>query len=140
MKISKLIKDPLMNDSSANANTLGQLIRQGRATKELSIRDLAESADVPRSTLLDLELGRVASPHPATLQSLANTLELPLADVYAAAGYAEAQGLPSFAPYLRSKYRDLPPDARAELAHSFQIITKKYGYDTTGPAPGADEN
>lgn len=128
-----------MNDTPTNSSALGPLIRQGRAAKQLSIRSLAEKANIPRSTLFDIELGKVATPHPMALQSLARTLDLPLTDVYAAAGYTEPEGLPSFTPYLRSKYGDLPPDARAELATSFERIAKKYGYDASGPAPGEDE-
>jgi transcriptional regulator with XRE-family HTH domain len=129
-----------MNEPSKNSSALGPLIRQGRTAKHLSIRSLAALTDIPRSTLFDLELGQVATPHPIALQALARALDLPLTDVYAAAGYTEPEGLPSFTPYLRSKYADLPADARAELATSFERIAKKYGYDASGPAPGEDEH
>ena len=47
--------------------------------------------------------------------------------------------LPSFTPYLRSKYRDMPLEARKEIEQSFGEIAKKYGYDGSGPLPGEDE-
>lgn len=74
------------------------------------------------------------------LQALATALDLELADLYSAVGYSSAESLPSFTPYLRSKYGDLPAPAQAELAQSFQHIAHKYGYDANGPAPGEDEN
>lgn len=129
-----------MNTSPNNANSLGELVRHAREARDFSIRDLADQAEIGRSTLLDLEQGKVASPNPTTLQSLATVLEIDLADIYAAAGYAQPAGLPSFTPYLRSKYADLPDDAKAELEKSFAHIADKYGYDPAGPKPGEDEN
>jgi hypothetical protein len=91
------------------------------------------------SNVIRLEQGAIASPRPDTLKSLADVLQLDLADVYAAAGYVQPQGLPSFAPYLRSKYGKLPASAQAELERNFARIAEKYGYDPNGPAPGEDE-
>ena len=129
-----------MNTSPSNINHLGELIRKSRTARDLSIRDLADEAEIGRSTLLDLEQGKVASPNPTTLQTLATVLKIDLADIYAAAGYSQPEGLPSFTPYLRSKYADLPDEARAELEKSFSHIAGKYGYDPAGPKPGEDEN
>ena len=63
-----------------------------------------------------------------------------MADLYAAAGYPTPTELPSFTPYLRSKYGGLPPEARAELQETFQRLSEKYGYDGDGPADGEDEH
>lgn len=128
-----------MTMSSTKLQALGDQIRQAREAKTLSIRDVADRTGIGRSTLLDLEQGKVASPNPTTLASLAELLDLDLADLYATAGYTSPQGLPAFTPYLRSKYGDLPPAAQAELTRSFEHIAKKYGYDADGPAPGQDE-
>ena len=128
-----------MTNSSNNLEALGEQIRAAREAKSLSIRDVAEQASLGRSTLLDLEQGRVASPNPTTLASLATVLDLHLADLYATAGYTPPTALPAFTPYLRSKYGDLPPAAQAEISRSFDHIAKKYGYDADGPAPGQDE-
>lgn len=75
------------------------------------------------------------------LRALAQPLEVPVADLYAAAGFALPDELPTFTPYLRSKYRALPPKAQAELQQSFARITAKYGYSegSSGPAAGEDE-
>ena len=45
--------------------------------------------------------------------------------------------LPSFRPYLRAKYHDLPPDAITELERNFADIARRYGTD--GPQDGEDE-
>jgi hypothetical protein len=66
-------------------------------------------------------------------------LKLELADVYAMADYAVPDDLPSFQPYLRTKYRDLPQRAIADLNKAFTDIAKRHGYDARGPSPGEDE-
>lgn len=128
-----------MTHSSNNLTALGEYIRAAREAKSLSIRDVAEQASIGRSTLLDLEQGRVASPNPTSLSSLASVLDLQLEDLYATAGYTPPAALPAFTPYLRSKYGDLPTAAQAEIRESFDHIAKKYGYEADGPAPGQDE-
>jgi hypothetical protein len=87
-----------------------------------------------------LERGEIAKPTTETLDALATALEIDSASLYEAAGYQQPTALPTFTPYLRSKYSGLPPAARAELASSFAKIAQKYGYDPAGPAPGQDED
>lgn len=128
-----------MNHSSSDLRPLGDTLRQARESKSLSIRNVADSTGIGRSTLLDLEQGKVASPNPTSLARLASLLETELSDLYALAGYTPPNGLPAFSPYLRNKYGDLPAAAQAELARSFEHISEKYGYDPRGPAPGQDE-
>jgi transcriptional regulator with XRE-family HTH domain len=128
-----------MNISPTNSDSLGARLRRAREAKSLSIRDLAELSGIGRSTLLDLEQDRVANPNAGTLTRLADELEIESADLFAAAGYTAPSALPSFTPYLRSKYADLPPAAQAELAQSFAHVAEKYGYQADGPAPGEDE-
>lgn len=129
-----------MNSHTEKPQSLGEMIRSARTAKGLSIRDLSTSSGVARSTLLDLEQDNMAAPNPNHLKSLAQSLDLNLTDLYATAGYVPATGLPSFAPYLRSKYAYLPDEARIELESSFGRIAEKYGYDPVGPSPGEDED
>lgn len=121
------------------AATLGTMIKQARESLGLSARELADRSGMADSNVIRLERGDIANPRPETLKSLADTLKLDLSDVYAAAGYLQPQGLPSFAPYLRSKYADLPKSAQRELEQSFARIAAKHGYDPNGPRPGEDE-
>lgn len=116
---------------------LGSYLRQQRQTKGWSTRQLAAEVGVDMAQIVRLEQGRVQSPKAELLAAIAEQLELPMADVFGLAGFAVPTELPSFRPYLRAKYRDLPTGAVAELERSFQAIAKKYG--TNGPLDGEDE-
>ena len=121
------------------AQLLGKQLKEARAQLVLSAREVADRSGMADSNVLRLEQGAIANPRPETLKSLADALDLDLADLYAAAGYVQPAGLPSFAPYLRSKYADLPPSAQRELERTFHKIATKHGYDPAGPAAGEDE-
>ena len=124
---------------SPKSQRLGQLIRARREQIGMSGRQLAKAIDVPNSTVVRIERGEVAAPTPDKLARLAEALELNLADVYALADYAVPDELPSFQPYLRSKYRDLPDEAVSDLNEAFERVIRKHGYDPAGPQPGEDE-
>lgn len=128
-----------MNDHTQKA--LGQLLAAARNAAGLSYGKLEQITGITKATLYKLEQGSIATPNPTMLPQLAKALNLPLADLYASAGYEQPQSLPTFSPYLRSKYKHLPLKARDELAEAFERITTKYGYDAeqTGPSPGQDE-
>lgn len=116
---------------------LGQLLRHRRDALGLSLRQVGDRVGTTDTTVMRIESGEIASPRGDILRALAEALELPLADLFATAGYAVPRELPSFRPYLRAKYHDLPPEALAELENTFAGIAKRYG--TSGPAPGEDE-
>lgn len=121
------------------ATKLGKMLKKAREANGLSAREVAIRSGMADSNVLRLEQGGIANPRPETLKSLADTLQLDLSDLYSAAGYLQPQGLPSFAPYLRSKYADLPASAHREIEQSFTRIAAKHGYDPNGPKPGEDE-
>lgn len=121
------------------AKELGQFLRTSRQAKGLSIRGLEAIAGVDDGTIVRIEQGAFASPAPEKLAALAAALEVPLADVFALADYPLPTELPSFTPYLRSKYRDLPDSAVADMERYFARLAKKHGFDPNGPAPGQDE-
>lgn len=122
------------------AQNLGAMLKKSREALGLSAREVADRSGMADSNVLRLEQGAIANPRPETLKSLADVLDLDLSDLYAAAGYIQPQGLPSFAPYLRSKYSGLPASAQRELESTFAKIAAKHGYDPNGPKPGEDEN
>jgi transcriptional regulator with XRE-family HTH domain len=105
----------------------------------ISARELSRRSGVNFSSIRRIERGQFAHPRAETLNALAVALEIEPSDLLSAAGYVEANALPSFSPYLRSKYGELPDDARAELERSFERIVRTYGYQASGPAPGEDE-
>ncbi len=119
------------------AEELGAFLRRERQAKGVSARALAAKVGIDMSQIVRLEQGQVASPKADVLAGIAGFLDLPLADVFGLAGYAAPQELPSFRPYLRAKYHELPPGAVAELERTFAKIAKRYG--TGGPRGGEDE-
>lgn len=121
------------------ARELGQRLRERREALDLSIRQLAERTSVNHSTVVRLEQGLIDAPAPDKLSRIAEALGLSLADVYALADYSVPSELPSFRPYLRTKYRNLPAPAVEQLERSFRRVAKQHGFNPDGPAPGQDE-
>src|SRR5581483_11449573 len=121
------------------AKELGRRLRERREALGLSARELAERASTTHTTVVRLEQGAFDTPAPDKLSRIAEALELSLADVFALADYSVPSELPSFRPYLRTKYRDLPAPAVEELERSFRRIAKRHGFDPDGPNPGEDE-
>ena len=121
------------------AKTLGSLLKQKREALGLSLRQLAKVAEVNDVNIFRLERGDWAAPAPDKLARIAEALGLSLADVYALADYAVPTDLPSFKPYLRTKYRSLPQEEVDKIEAYAQKLAKKHGVNLQGPAPGDDE-
>src|SRR4051812_27272090 len=119
------------------AKMLGQRFRKQRAKLGLSARALAERAGVDMATVVRLEQGAFAEPRTETLRAVAHALELPIDDVFARAGYTVPTEL--LVPYLRTKHRNLPPEAITELERYAERLGRRYGIEPLGPAPGEDE-
>lgn len=122
------------------AKRLGQTLRTRREALGLSQRQLAAEAGVNDATIVRIERGAFGAPAPDKLSRIAEALEMRLADVFALADYVVPADLPSFQPYLRSRYRDLPDEAIEDLDRAFSRIVKKHGYQPDGPANGEDES
>jgi len=102
------------------AKSLGQLLRHRRQEMSLTQRQLATLTHMRDSTIVRLERGFFVSPSPAKLKHLATALGLPIADLFALAGYVVPDELPSFEVYLRAKYPGLSVAARTQLSRNFQ--------------------
>src|SRR5690348_5333767 len=107
-----------MNPEQAKA--LGSFLKEHRATLGLSTRAIAARCSVDMATIVRLEQGAFSEPRPDTLRAVAEALGVSVADVFALAEYVVPDELPAFMPYLRNKYRDLPPPAIKELERSFR--------------------
>jgi len=123
----------------SQAKRLGVWLRERRHEAGLGTTELAKRTGINDATVTRIEQGAIASPDPHKLRLIAQELDLNLADVYAMAGYAAPKDLPSFQPYLRRKYRDLPDEAVDDLGRAFDRIIKKHGYEPDGPRDGEDE-
>ena len=111
---------------------LGALVRSKREALDLSLRDLAVRCGVHFSMLGRIEQGQIKAPAPEILQAIAHALDADVQDFYALCGYTISDRLPSFSPYLRSKYGAMPDAAVAELEAYFEDIRKRYGFGEGG--------
>lgn len=102
---------------------VGQMIRELREEKGMSVRGLAAAAQVDSTWLSRVEHGIYVNPDPRYLHRLAKVLGIETMDLFQAANYSD--GLPGFAPFLRSKY-DLPPEAIDQLNAHFELLADKY--------------
>jgi transcriptional regulator with XRE-family HTH domain len=118
---------------------LSRELRRSRQALGLSIRELARRAGVNPTTVMRLEDGDIANPTPTTLVPIAEALGLSPSDLLIWANYTAPDDLPSFRPYLRTKYRRLPTETVNELDEAFKSILKKHGYAANGPQAGEDE-
>jgi hypothetical protein len=98
----------------------------------LSVPQAAEAAGIDASFWRKIEHGLYESPSPKVLAPIAEVIQAPLADLYGLAGYVTSDKLPSFTPYLRSKYQ-LPPKALAELELYFKHLRDHYGIPADRP-------
>jgi transcriptional regulator with XRE-family HTH domain len=102
----------------------------------LRLDEVAARASVDIAGLSRAENGKKI-PAPETLAALATALNLPLADLYQAAGYPLPETLPSLRPYLRRAY-DVPEAAVDEIEQYLQRIAAQYG-GASLPREGEDE-
>jgi transcriptional regulator with XRE-family HTH domain len=124
-----------MNPRQAKA--LGRFLKDRRTALGLSTRTLAGRSDVDMATIVRLEQGAFAEPRTDKLRAVAEALGLSVAEVFAKADYTVPSEL--LVPYLRTKHRDLPPEAISELERYAAKLGRRYGIRPDGPAPGEDE-
>lgn len=117
---------------SPGHHELGAFIRQHREAAGLSMSGLAERARVNRSTIMRWEEG-ARTPGAAELAKLARALDVDFEDLFALAGYVSPLGLPTVAPYLRTKY-GLSGDALAEAERMFAELIEREGGGDAEPA------
>lgn len=117
------------------ARALGAYIRRQREQLGLSARELARRAGI--ADVIRLEQGSLLNPRSSTLTAVADALEVPVADLFAVADWLPADELPSFQPYLRAKFQDLPEQAVAEMDAFLTRLRKRHGL--SGPVGREDE-
>jgi transcriptional regulator with XRE-family HTH domain len=118
---------------------LAAVLKQKRQELGLSASEVARQTGLDVGTISRIERGQIAAPQAGNLKAIARVLQIPATEIFAIADLLPEGELPSFKPYLRAKYGDLPDDAVAELEASFTRIARQHGYDGNGPAPGEDE-
>ncbi len=118
---------------------VGQVISRYRTQLGISASEVSRRAGVAQSTVTRLEAGE-HSPSIDKLSAIASAVAAPMTEVLAAADMLESDELPALTPYLRTKYKHLPPAAHREIAEHFAQVAKDYGIsERGGPRPGEDE-
>jgi transcriptional regulator with XRE-family HTH domain len=106
--------------------TLGEYVRVRRESRGIDFSEAERLSGLDHTTWRKLEAGSPESPSPKTLQAIADTLKVPLDELYLLAGYKLSGKLPSFTPYLRARYH-LPHQAVQELERYFDMLRSFYG-------------
>ncbi|TDU87586.1 helix-turn-helix protein [Kribbella voronezhensis] len=118
---------------------LANIIKEARQEKGYSASELARRAGLQPSTVTRIEAAQLQHPQPETLIVIAHALEKPTSDLFACLNWLPKEQLPSFTPYLRAKYADLPEQVLEKLENHVAKVVRRYGYETNGPEPGQDE-
>jgi len=112
---------------------LGKFIRARRVSRGLSLHEAAAESGLHYSYWSKLEAGQYAAPGPKYLRAIARVLEVRFEDLYGLVGYDLPERLPSFSPYLRTKYDELPPEAVADLERYFALLRSFYNIPEDQP-------
>lgn len=118
---------------------LGDYLRARRLELGWSAKTLADHSGSSDATVIRIEQGRYASPRAETLSRLAEALELPVADVFARAGYVAPRDLPGLRSYLEARYRDLPETTIEQIEQYVDYLVERHGEALRGPDEGEDE-
>lgn len=105
------------------------------------MKEASRETGISTGTLSTLEQGKQASTSIDKILAMASAYDLDATELIEAAGYDLTSALPTFTPYLRSKYRNIPRQAQDEITAAFDRIVQKYGIDPhqAGPNQGEDE-
>lgn len=117
---------------------LAHVLRERREQLGISAREVARRANLNNGTIHHLENATNPRPSSESLTSIAEALELPAADLLAIANRLPTE-LPTFKPYLRSKYHELPEAALNEMEDYFRFVQEKHHASSDGPTSGEDE-
>ena len=108
---------------------LGQLLKARREECGLSMRRLAQAAEMDQATITRLEVGDIIAPRPDKLSRIAHVLGISGADVFAMADYTVPSDLPTLRPYLQAKYRSLLDEDLDRIEAFVGRIAKRRGFD-----------
>jgi transcriptional regulator with XRE-family HTH domain len=107
---------------------LGQLLKARREACGLSTHRLAAAAEMDQATIVRLEAGSIVAPRPNKLSRIAQVLGISGADIFALAGYAVPNDLPTLRPYLFAKYHGLLAEDIDKIETYVGRIARKRGF------------
>ncbi len=120
---------------TGSGKAVGALVQRLREQAGLSMSELAEASGIDKASVSRIEHGEFNKPKEETLTAIAKTFGVDPTDLLSAAGYANPSTLPSFRPYLRTKYGHLPPNKLAELEAIFRRIADEQPNDNQTKEP-----
>lgn len=94
---------------------LATLLIQLRQEVAMSTWTLAQRSGINRANIRRIEAGTVVDPTPATMQKLADALDVEVERFYEAHWATTGRPLPSLPTYFRTKYRHLDDDKIAQI-------------------------
>jgi transcriptional regulator with XRE-family HTH domain len=94
---------------------LSALLIELRTAADLSTWALAQRSGIDRSNIRRIESGVVANVTPATMQKLADALDVEVERFYEAHWQTTGQPLPSLPTYFRTKYHGLNDQQIAQI-------------------------
>ncbi len=107
-----------------------ELVKSQREKLGLSMRKLADIAGLDHSFIAKFERGAYDSVSAETLMAFAESLQIPATDLFSLAGYRLPDSLPSFGPYLRTRYgEELNDDDLSALTHMFESLRSSHDRD-----------
>lgn len=112
--------------TNEQAHALGQLLRDARKARDLSIARMAERLAIDESWIVRLETGRYTTPNPALVTRIVEHLGIDPASVDLVSGGLLRSSLPSVKTYFRSR-EALPPEALRDIEGALDEIRAKYG-------------
>lgn len=108
--------------SPKNPAILARTIKRHRKAAGMSKYALAMATDLPQSTILRLEEGKIEAPDPDKIERIAEALEVEPEELFAA--YPAPERLPDMAPYLRAKF-GMSDEAVTEAEKFFADLADK---------------
>lgn len=123
----------MTSDKRGTNLNLGELVAQYRKAQGRSARDVARRAGIDIHTMTKLEQGFYANPSPNTLRGVSTALDIPLLDLFHAAGYVTPYDLldlvthPAVEPVLVER------EAIEARSRYIEQLIEKHGLDYTGP-------
>ena len=114
-------------DRPSERPPIARMLEQGRLARGLTQKKAAPQLGITPPYLSRLERGAYLNPSPRILIAAAKLYTLPLADLYAAAGYVLPSELPTLELYLYATCKSLPSWAIKEIVHFCEYVQERYG-------------
>lgn len=107
--------------------SLGEYVRAGRQSKNWTLEQAGQRSGLDFSYWSRLENGLYDSPSPKHLLAIARTLDVPVEDLYALAGYVIPERLPSFRPYMRATRPGLTAEDVRQVELFMEFLRQQRG-------------